>query len=77
MQLSATSRVCDSPSTKCHWSRLLAGHLFEIAHFLRRESNREVIRRFAKGLPDKPRRVYRELLRPDFSRCGWKAPATG
>ncbi len=56
----------DKDRTALHWSRLLAGHLFEVAHFLRRESSREVIRNFAKGLPDKSRRVYRELLRPDF-----------
>lgn len=52
--------------TALHWSRLLVGHLYEIAHFLRRESSRPVIRDFAKGLPDKPKRVYRELLRPNF-----------
>jgi hypothetical protein len=52
--------------TALHWSRLLAGHLCEVAHFLRRDSNRPVIRDFARGLPDKPKRVYRELLRPDF-----------
>jgi hypothetical protein len=56
----------DKDRTALHWSRLLAGHLYEAAHFLRRENNRPVIRDFVKGLPDKSRRVYRELLRPDF-----------
>lgn len=56
----------DKDRTALHWSRLLVGHLYEVAHFLRRESNRPVIRDFAKGLPKKPKRVYRELLQPHF-----------
>jgi len=52
--------------TALHWSRLLAGHLYEIAYFLRREAPRPAIKEFAKTLPKKPATVYRELLRPDF-----------
>lgn len=49
-----------------HWSRLLTGHLYEIAYFLRREAVRAVIKDFAKTLPPKVAMVYSELLRPDF-----------
>jgi hypothetical protein len=52
--------------TALHWSRLLAGHLYEIAYFLRREALRPAIKEFAGTLSKKPAAVYRELLRPDF-----------
>lgn len=52
--------------TALHWSRLLAGHLYEIAYFMRREALRPVVKEFTKTLPTKPAQVYRELLRPDF-----------
>lgn len=56
----------DKDRTALHWSRLLAGHLYEIAYFLRREALRPAIKEFARTLPKKPAQVYRELLRPDF-----------
>jgi hypothetical protein len=56
----------DKDRTALHWSRLLAGHLYEIAYFLRREALRPTIKEFAKTLPTRPAQVYRELLRPDF-----------
>ncbi len=56
----------DKDETALHWSRLLAGHLYEIAYFLRREATRPVIKDFAKTLPPKAAKVYGELLRPDF-----------
>lgn len=56
----------DKDGTALHWSRLLAGHLYEIAYFLRREAVRTVIKDFAGALPPKAAKVYAELLRPDF-----------
>jgi hypothetical protein len=52
--------------TALHWSRVLAGHLYEVAHFLRRENCRAPIQRFVKTLKPAHAKGYRELLQPEF-----------
>lgn len=64
-----TAALKDEDGTALHWARLLGGHLFEIAQFLRRSAQRTAVLAFVKDeLPGKGRGVYNELLTPEFLR---------
>lgn len=56
----------DDDGTNLHWARVTAGHLYEIATFLRQSSSLDEVKDFAKRLPPKADADRRALLDATF-----------